>query len=326
MNTHAKWIEYEHGVSCIDTELFRSGLASCYLIRQGDHAAFVDAGTSNSLPLLLQVLDAHGLAREQVRWVMPTHVHLDHAGGAGALMEVLPNAQLLVHERGATHMIAPQKLQAGSMAVYGEDRYNSVFGNLQPVPEHRVTIVRDGDVVSLGSRQLQFIDTPGHARHHYVVWDSLSRGLFCGDSFGVSYPELNQGVNRFIFPPTTPVQFDPVAWHNTIDRLLEFSPQYVYLTHFGRHNCVGQFAIELHQQIDAYVAIAGKFAEAAQGGAGALAELLMQHSCNELLQRHQSNMPADEIRRLLLGDMELNAQGLVHWLQRGIMDLQPSLR
>jgi hypothetical protein len=97
---------------------------------------------------------------------------------------------------------------------------------------------------------------------------------------------------------------------------LEFSPQYVYLTHFGRHDQVGQFAIELHQQIDAYVIITEKFAEAARGGAVELAELLMQHSCDELLQRHQINMPADEIRRLLIGDMELNAQGLVHWLQR----------
>jgi glyoxylase-like metal-dependent hydrolase (beta-lactamase superfamily II) len=316
MNTKAKWIDYEHGVSCIDTEIFRMGLASCYLIRQGEHAAFVDTGTSNSLPLLLQVLDAHGLTREQVRWVMPTHVHLDHAGGAGALMEVLPNAQLLVHERGAAHMIAPQKLQAGSLAVYGEDRYNSVFGDLKPVAEHRVTVVRDGDVVALGNRQLQFIDTPGHARHHYVVWDSVSRGLFCGDSFGVSYPELNHGANRFIFPPTTPVQFDPAAWHSTINRLLEFSPQYVYLTHFGRHDRVGQFAIELHQQIDAYVFIAEKFAEAAQGGAVELAALLMQHSWQELLQQNQLKMPIDAIRRLLNDDMELNAQGLIHWLQR----------
>ena len=316
MNTKAKWIDYEYGVSCIDTEIFRMGLASCYLIRQGDHAAFVDTGTSNSLPLLLQVLDAHGLAREQVRLVMPTHVHLDHAGGAGALMEVLPNAQLLVHERGAAHMIAPQKLQASSLAVYGEDRYNSVFGDLKPVAGHRVTVVRDGDVVALGNRQLQFIDTPGHARHHYVVWDSLSRGLFCGDSFGVSYPELNHGASRFIFPPTTPVQFDPVAWHSTINRLLEFSPQYVYLTHFGRHDQIVKFATELHQQIDAYVIITEKFAEAAQGGAVELAALLMQHSYQELLQRHQLKMPVDAIRRLLNDDMELNAQGLLHWLER----------
>jgi glyoxylase-like metal-dependent hydrolase (beta-lactamase superfamily II) len=213
-------------------------------------------------------------------------------------------------------MIAPQKLQAGSLAVYGEDRYNSVFGDLRPVAEHRVTVVRDGDAVALGNRQLQFIDTPGHARHHYVVWDSVSRGLFCGDSFGVSYPELNHGANRFIFPPTTPVQFDPAAWHSTINRLLEFSPQYVYLTHFGRHDRVGQFAIELHQQIDAYVVIAEKFAEAAQGGAVELAALLMQHSWQELLQQNQLKMPIDAIRRLLHDDMELNAQGLIHWLQR----------
>lgn len=315
MKRPATWHGYDFGVSCIDTELFRPGLASCYLIKEGDQAAFVDAGTSNSVPLLLQVLAEHGLTTEQVRWVMPTHVHLDHAGGAGALMQLLPNAELLVHERGAAHMIAPGKLQEGSMAVYGEQRYQEAFGALTPVAEHRVVVVRDGDTVMLGDRELQFIDTPGHARHHYVVWDARSRGLFCGDSFGVSYPELNDGSQRFIFPPTTPVQFDPIAWHNTLDRLSRFNADYVYLTHYGRHGQVSDFASELHKQIDAYVELTERMSNTPDAGPGELAEKLMQHSQYALLLR-ETRVPPELVRRLLQGDMELNAQGLIHWLHR----------
>lgn len=309
----ARWIDYDGGVSCIDTELFRPGLASCYLVIDGDEAAFIDTGTRNSVPLLLQVLTAHQLSPEQVRWVMPTHVHLDHAGGAGALLQHLPNAGLLVHERGAAHMINPQKLQAGSLAVYGEARYETAFGTLVPVPESRVQIVKDGDVVSLGERVLAIIDSPGHARHHYVVWDPETRGLFCGDSFGVSYPELNNGTRPFIFPPTTPVQFDPDAWHKTIDRLMAYAPEYVYLTHFGRHHHADKLAPDLHAQIDAYVEFALK---QNQGGSDVnLAETLMQHSLDELSSR-QAGLETTVIRKLLSGDMDLNAQGLRHWVMR----------
>ena len=315
MHKPATWHGYDFGISCIDTELFRPGLASCYLIKEGDRAAFVDTGTSNSVPLLLQVLAEHGLSTAQVRWVMPTHVHLDHAGGAGALMQLLPNADLLVHERGAAHMIAPGKLQAGSMAVYGEQRYHDAFGALTPVAEQRVMVVRDGDTVMLGTRELQFIDTPGHARHHYVVWDARSRGLFCGDSFGVSYPELNNGRQRFIFPPTTPVQFDPSAWHSTLERLSQFNADYVYLTHYGRHDQVRDFSTELHRQIDAYVELAERIAPWSEAGPDELAELLMQHS-QSTLRLLETPMPPESVRGLLLGDMALNAQGLMHWLHR----------
>lgn len=313
MGKSARWIDYDYSVSCIDTELFRSGLACCYLVVEGDEAAFIDAGTRNSLPLLMQALSAHGLSAEQVHWVMPTHVHLDHAGGAGALMDVLPNATLLVHERGAAHMINPEKLQAGSLAVYGSDRYEAAFGSLLPVPESRVQIVHDGDTIRLRQRELLIIDTPGHARHHYVVWDDKSHGLFCGDSFGVSYPELNEGRRPFIFPPTTPVQFDPDAWHKSIDRLMEFDPGCVYLTHFGKHENVTQLAADLHKQIDAYVAMA--HASAADSQTAKLAAILMQHSINELASR-QCPHDAATVQRLLSGDMDLNAQGLLHWLQR----------
>lgn len=301
---------YEHGIVCIDTELFRAGLACCYLIVDGDEAAFVDTGTRNSVPRLMQVLADQGLQPEQVRWVMPTHVHLDHAGGAGALMQLLPNATLLAHERGAAHLINPDKLEAGSLAVYGAERFDAAFGSLVPVPAQRVRTVSDGDRFALGARELLIIDTPGHARHHYVVHDKASGGLFCGDSFGVSYPELNEGSERFMFPPSTPVQFDPTAWHQTLERLMALMPSAIYLTHFGRHEQVSELAEMLHAEIDAYVAMAES-----HRGEQPLSETLMDYSLQQLASKH-CPLPPARIRQLLAGDMDLNAQGLLHWLQR----------
>ena len=199
MSQSSVWYDCGFNVTCIDTGLFRDGLAACYLIEHDGEAALVDTGTRNSLPRIMQTLADHNISPEQVRWIMPTHVHLDHAGGAGALMDEMPEATLVVHERGARHMITPEKLQAGSLAVYGEEAYDAAFGQLVPVPEQRVCIAADGDSFDLGSRRLQTLNTAGHARHHYVVWDEHSSGLFTGDTFGVSYPELNTGRgSRFI--------------------------------------------------------------------------------------------------------------------------------
>lgn len=310
-----RWQDCGFGISCIDTELFRVGLAACYLLRHGDEAVFIDTGTRNSIPLLLDVLRQQDIKPEQISWVMPTHVHLDHAGGAGALMHHLPNARLLIHERGARHMIAPDKLQAGSLAVYGEERYEKAFGSLLPVPEERVVVAPDGYTVDLGGRVLTFFDTPGHARHHYVVWDEYSRGLFTGDTFGVSYPELNMGTRRFMFPPTTPIQFDPDAWHDSVVRLVALQPDRVFLTHYGMHEEIRDLASQLHEQIDAYVHLsADVLTNNDSAAADRLAHALMQHSLAELAER-QCPLTPEYIRRLLKGDMDLNAQGLVHWRQ-----------
>ncbi|HBX36946.1 MAG TPA: MBL fold metallo-hydrolase [Pseudohongiella sp.] len=329
MSQSSVWHDCGFNVACIDTGLFRDGLAACYLIEHDGEAALVDTGTRNSLPRIMQTLADHNISPEQVRWIMPTHVHLDHAGGAGALMDEMPEATLVVHERGARHMIRPEKLQAGSMAVYGEEAYDAAFGQLVPVPEQRVCIAADGDSFDLGSRRLQTLNTAGHARHHYVVWDEHSNGLFTGDTFGVSYPELNTGRgSRFIFPPSTPVQFDPAAWHESLIRLMKLPVERVFLTHFGMHEDPGELAASLHEQIDVYANLARQLGaefsrklDEVDSDAKALADAmqrrlqsrLMQHSLDELAAR-QCTVPPSVIRQKLAGDMQLNAQGLLHWL------------
>jgi len=292
--------------------LQRRGLAACYLIEHNGMAGFIDTGTSRSIPIMLEVLRRKHIAADAVAYVMPTHVHLDHAGGAGSMMQAFPNATLLVHPRGARHLIEPTKLQAGSLAVYGEAAFTQMFGRIEPVPQQRVKEVPDGFELDFYGRKLVFVHTEGHARHHYCIYDETSEGLFTGDTFGASYPELNYGKAPFIFPPTTPVQFDPIAWVATLDRLMLFAPQRVFLTHFGMHANVEKLFKLLRQSIQDYADLAEEF-RTLESHESRLSEALLQQSTNYLLDQ-QCGVDSETIRALIGNDMALNAQGLVHWL------------
>jgi glyoxylase-like metal-dependent hydrolase (beta-lactamase superfamily II) len=305
--------DYPFGITLIDVDYGRPSLAASYLLLEGDCAAFIETGTSLSVPALLRVLAAKGVAREQVEYVIPTHVHLDHAGGAGALLQQLPNARLVVHPRGARHLIDPSKLIAGAAAVYGEEELKRGHGEIVPVPAARVIEAGDGFSVDLNGRRLLFLDTPGHARHHFCVVDEAGHGIFTGDTFGISYREFDTERGAFIFPTTTPVQFDPEAMHASIDRLMGYQLRYMYLTHFGRVGDLMRLAGDLHEQIDQLVAIARELA-----GAGAQRHaLLLERLQQEMVARaraHGCELPETRMRDLLAMDMGLNAQGLEVWI------------
>ena len=202
--------EVAPGVFLVDTGYLWPNLAACYVLRGRDSAAIVETGTFQTVPRLLAALQQLGLDREAVSHVIVTHVHLDHAGGAGALMGVLPRATLVAHPRGARHLVDPAKLWAGTVGVYGEEATLALYGEPVPVPAERVVEAPDGFSLDLGARRLRFLDAPGHAKHHFVVLDEATRGFFTGDSFGLSYRETDGGPNGpFFFISTTPVQFDP---------------------------------------------------------------------------------------------------------------------
>jgi len=303
-----------HGITAIDTGFQRPLFDASHLVVERGHAAFVDVGTSFSVPHLLDAVDAAGLSREAVDYVVLTHVHLDHAGGAGELMRRLPKARLVVHPRGARHMIDPSKLWAGARAVYGEETLRRSYGELVPVPAERVLEAPDGFVLELAGRPLLFLDTPGHARHHVCVWDETSRGMFSGDTFGLSYRELASERGAFILPTTTPVQFEPEALKASIDRLVGFAPRAMHLTHYSSVTGVERLAAALHSQVDQLVALAraqdGKPDRASRLRAGVL-ELFLGWA-----REHGTPLPADTVRELLTLDVELNAQGLEVWLDR----------
>ncbi|MGM0676032.1 MAG: MBL fold metallo-hydrolase [Pseudomonadota bacterium] len=304
-----------HGITLIDAQIQRPGLAACYLIQEGDRAAFMETGTALSVPGLLEVLELKGIGRDQVDYVIPTHVHLDHAGGAGALMRHLPQARLVIHPRGARHMIDPSKLIAGAAAVYGEEAMARMFGEILPIPEERVIQAADGDTVSLNGRTLTFLDTPGHAKHHFSVVDEMGHGVFSGDTFGLSYREFDTNRGAFALPTTTPVQFDPDALHASVDRLVDQGLEYMYLTHYGRVGDLARLQAEQHELIDAYVDMAREHGDTGEGRHEALVEEMMTLLVKRL-RAHGCDLPEPRIRELLGMDVELNVQGLEFWVDQ----------
>ncbi len=237
--------DYEFGISAIDSGLARPGLDAIHLIVENGRAALVDSGVNASVPLVLEALHEKGLAPDSVDFVILTHVHLDHAGGAGALIRALPNATLALHPRGARHMADPSKLVEGTIAVYGETYARQTYGEIVPVAPERIREMPDNATLFLAGRELVFLDTPGHARHHACILDTLSGHIFTGDTFGLSYRELDCDGRQFVFLSATPIQFDPAAFHRSIDRLLALRPEAVYVTHYGQVRDIPHLGAEL---------------------------------------------------------------------------------
>jgi glyoxylase-like metal-dependent hydrolase (beta-lactamase superfamily II) len=306
---------YHHpdGVTAVDTEYLYPGHAASHVIAERGRAAFVDVGPNSSVPYLLAALDELGIARAAVDYLLLTHVHLDHAGGAGLLMRELPNARALLHPRGAPHMIDPTRLIAGSRAVYGE-RYDELYGELLPIPAERVTVVADGERVQLGGRTLELIHVPGHALHHYAVVDAAHRSIFSGDTFGISYRELDTAQGAFIIPTTPPTQFDPEQHLASVDRMLAYEPASVYLMHFSRVTDVVRLGALLKEQIREHARIARAHAGDSDPAPGIHAEL--RTLWLKLARQHGTPLSDDEIERVHANDLTLNTQGLIAWLSR----------
>ncbi len=206
--------------------------ACAYLVIEGDRATFVETNTTHAVPHLLAKLDSLGIPRSHVDYVIITHVHLDHAGGASALMKVCPNATLLAHPKAARHMVNPQRLVESSKLVYGEENFQKLYGEIEPISESRVRVMLDGEKLKWGNRHFQFLYTRGHANHHFCIYDSASNSIFTGDSFGISYPKM-EGGGRFIFPTTTPTDFHSEEGIRSAELIVSTGAEKAYLTHFG---------------------------------------------------------------------------------------------
>lgn len=309
-----KLLRHPYGITAVDTEYLHPGHAASHVIQDAGHAAFVDVGTNYSVPHLLAALEVLGIAREAVDYVFLTHVHLDHTGGAGRLMQELPNARAVLHPRGAPHMIEPEKLIAGSKAVYGEERFQKLYGDLLPIPAARVQVARDGERYRLGGRELELIHTPGHALHHYAVVDGAHASIFPGDTFGISYREMDSARGAFIFPTTSPSQFDPDQLIASIDRMVGYAPESMYLMHFSRVTDVPRLAGNLKAQVRELVRIAHSQANAQDRYAAIRADML--DLWLGLAHEHGAPLSDAQIATLLRSDLDLNTQGLIVWLDR----------
>lgn len=310
------------GVYLIDTGFQRPRFDAAYLLVHDGRAAFLDTGTQLALPRHLAAVQALGLPPEAVEWIIPTHVHLDHAGAVGGLAQAFPQARVLVHPRGARHLVDPRALWAGATAVYGEAEMLRSYGQVLPVPAERIVQSHDEMLVHLGSRPLRLIDTPGHARHHHCIWDAATRGWFTGDTFGLSYREFDeagpegQEGRAWVLPSVTPVQFEPEALFATLQRLLAAEPDCVYLTHFGRVREIARLADIFRRQLQQMVELGQRCkAQPKALRHEQLKQGLLQIHLGSLAEQGKQMAP-ERVQALLDLDLELNAQGMACWLDR----------
>lgn len=305
--------DFPHGITRIDTGYLRPGFAACYLLVEAGEAMLIETGPLPAVPIILETLKNKGLTAEAVRAVFVTHVHLDHAGGAGELLRHLPRARLLVHPRGQAHLLDPARLQAGSEAVYGKARFQTLLGGVTPADPQRTETTLDNEIFFLHGRPLTLLHTPGHALHHQCLWDAASGGLFTGDAFGISYRLFDQGAEPFLFPATTPTQFDLEASHHTLDRLTALSPDWIFLTHFDRIPFAPSLTTRLHTLLDRFAILARHHRQDAdsEGLTEALHGLFQEE-----LARFSPPTSREASRAWLAMDAGLNAQGLRAWLAR----------
>jgi len=303
---------FEKNIFCFDANYFRKNFAAIHFINQNNKLLIVDTATNHSAKRLLNTLHSINISPESVEWIVLTHVHLDHAGGAGFLMKMCPNAQLAVHPRGVRHMVNPEKLWASVISVYGKEEAENQYGKLVPVDENRVVSVGEGEVIRFQNRRLQIFEAPGHANHHIVIFDEESKSFFTGDAFGIAYPELTSKDGEFIFISSTPTQFEPVKFDTTVKKIMEQKPKSCFLTHFSKIMNIEKNGFELLNQIDEYVTIAqlarSNHESQQELIRGKLFELLYKK-----LKKVDLNISKRKFGNLLSLDLSLNAQGLEYW-------------
>ena len=220
-------------VITVDCNFHVPRFAAAYLLVGDGQAAFVDNNTVNAVPYLMAALDDNGLSPDDVRYIIITHLHLDHAGATGTLARLCPNAVVVGHPWAERHLVDPAKLVAAVKGVYGDDVFAKDYGHVEPVDAARIVAPADGETMELGGRTLTIMHTLGHAKHHICIHDSGSNGVFTGDSFGIALPAVQRGTRPLITCSAAPPHFDPDEARKTVKRVAETGAERVWLTHFG---------------------------------------------------------------------------------------------
>lgn len=272
--------------------------------------AFIETETSHARPKLLAALAQAGRRVEDVRWIVVTHAHLDHAAGAGGLLAACPKATLLAHPRAARHLIDPTKLIKSATAVYGAERFAQLYGRIEPIPKERVRALEEGETFDLGDSTMRVLHTAGHANHHFVIDDPATESVYTGDSFGLVYPAL-QGRGLFAITSTSPTNFDAGEARISIERIRGLNKKYVCLTHFGAFTEIDAIASQLHAWIDraeAWVNDAAAGTESVDAITARLRTAWREAIAEDVAERDLRFGEAEW--GLLALDIDLNAQGL----------------
>jgi glyoxylase-like metal-dependent hydrolase (beta-lactamase superfamily II) len=296
----------------VDCNYVGAEFASAYLLVSQGRGFFVECNTNYAIPYLKRAAQAEGLSVDAIDGLCITHVHLDHAGGAGLFLREFPRARLYAHPRAARHAIDPSRLVASATQVYGAEFMQKLYGEILPCPVERVTVLEDGDRIPwpAGGPGLETRHTRGHANHHLCVLEPETRTLFTGDSFGVSYPQINRKRGTLVIASTSPTDFDGEAALQTIDWVEGVKPAAVAPTHYGLIPGpeVAQAARQLRDQIRFAIEMLKRIRRESLDEARVTEQIrdwMLHYYANQ-----QVTLDAEDLKLLDL-DFRVNAQGLI---------------
>lgn len=306
-------MQVNESIEAIDCHYGGEQKCSAYLMTEGGRAIFVDNNTERAVPYLLEALARRGIPREHVDYAIITHVHLDHAGGTAALLEACPNAKVLAHPKAARHVISPERLVAGSIAVYGEEQFRLLYGAVRPVAAERVISVGDEEALVWQGRRLRFLHTPGHATHHICIHDEATNTIFTGDAFGIGRSSRMRPGTPFLVCSTTPSDFDASAARLSLVRILETGAATACIGHYGPFEDLELGARQITRALGLHEAI--QFSAVDSGLEGAELQDYCVESVGKAMESFLKWCNVDDYAGDLAwigGDIALNGMGIAH--------------
>lgn len=296
------------GILQLDTLLGGMDRLTAGFLVDGPQPALVETGSQSSAETVLEELGAAGLGPQDLRWIIVTHIHLDHAGGVGDIAAAFPAATVVVHEQGARHLTDPSRLIDSASRVYGP-LLDGLYGRMVPVPQERVVAARDGHRVDVGDgRALVMVDSPGHAKHHHAVLDEQTGTLMVGDAVGVKLPDIGE-----LRPATPPPDFNLDQAAASLRRFRQLRPQRVVLTHYGTVPEPDATLAEAEDVLHRWVEVArATLARAEDAGIEDVASALAEKFATP-----RDDLPAEVLRKFeVLNGVHSNAAGIVRYLNR----------
>jgi glyoxylase-like metal-dependent hydrolase (beta-lactamase superfamily II) len=299
-----------------DYDLSMAERTGTYVLKE-EKITLIETSASPSVPYILEGLGALGISPADISYIIVTHIHLDHAGGAGLMLKHCPEAKVIVHPKGARHLSDPSRLIQGAKAVYG-DKFKQLFDPIVEIPEDRLIIKDDGDTLQIGNNvALEFLDTPGHANHHFSIYHPRVNGIFSGDTAGIFYPQLYRKGIEFYLPSTSPNQFDPEKMLQSINRFKELKIDRVYFGHYGMSENPG----EAYRQVESWLKIFVEEAKQAlidESDSAKHVDTITQRLYDKIKThlQHQGLEDSHPIYELLYLDVNVSAMGLAHYLNK----------
>jgi glyoxylase-like metal-dependent hydrolase (beta-lactamase superfamily II) len=292
------------GLSFCDLRfLDTDGIIAAVVLHGPGGAAIIDPGPSSTLPALRAELGRAGIGLRDVRALLLTHIHLDHAGATGTLVHEQPDLRVYVHENGARHMVDPERLVASATRLWGADM-DRLWGEVRPVPSDALIVLRGGERIAAGGRELQVAHTPGHASHHVSYFSEDSGVAFIGDTAGVCLRP-----RAFVLPPTPPPDIDLAAWRDSLSRIERWRPDTLFVTHFGPHAPTAAHLTEMADHLDVVAGLARTSLERFDDDAAREGWFIEQ--VRRLLRRR---MPEADARAYeVAGRFDLNFRGLARY-------------